>query len=229
MSSIKIVSHTSVKSDSVERLINELGEKPDEKVVHYGKGVDKITQYQFFTDNQLNAIPWTTDVAVARQWLADGHEVMCRTRIRGQTGSGIQVVKRGEELPEAKVYTKYLSHKREFRVNIFKNKVVNIREKLRMLDREGDFHIRNHANGYTTAHARPIDDALKQQIYDLAEAASKVSSSDIVGVDIGLNVDRRYPFLIEVNSGPSIEGSTVREMAAAIKGYFAEKEQQNAV
>jgi predicted ATP-grasp superfamily ATP-dependent carboligase len=216
---VQIVSHTTQPSESVQRLKEALNLQPEPNVLHYGQGVDKLTQYKFFEQNGVNALPYTTDAAMARQWLADGSTVMCRSRIKGQTGSGIQVVNPGQELPEAKVFTKYLSHKREFRVNMLRGEVVNIREKLRQ-EQGGDFHIRNHANGYTTAHARPMGDATREKIYNLAKAACKVSASDFIGVDIGYNEAKDTPFVIEVNSGPSIEGSSVREYTAAIRRLF---------
>jgi len=213
---IEIVSHTSVRSESVTRLQAALG-NPNRVQLHYGNGVDKLTQYRFFRQNNLNAIPFTEDPAVAREWLRMGRTVMCRARIRGQTGTGITVVEPGQELPEAKVYTEYLSHAREFRVNLLKDQLVNVREKVRMRGAEGDFHVRNRDNGYTTTH---VQGEYPRQIVDLAIAARRVSESDIVGVDIGYNRARNFAFLLEVNSGPSIEGSSVQEYAAAIQRMF---------
>ncbi len=224
MSAIQIVSHTSVPSESVARLMDALGSKEEPNTLHYGKGVDKITQYTFFKEHDLPHIPWSTDLAVARKWQQEGGTIMCRARIKGQTGTGIVVATPVDELVAAKVYTLYVSHKREFRVNVLRGKVVNIREKLRMADTTGDFHIRNQENGYTTAHCRPLSNIMRANMYALAESASAVSDSDIVGVDIGLNEAKEYPFLIEVNSGPTIEGSTLREMTVAIKALFKQGE-----
>lgn len=224
---LNIISHTSEKSDSVERLTNELElnnkRKPQE--IHYGIAVDKLTQYKFYQEKGIPALPWTTDPREAQKWLDAGETVMARTRIKGQTGKGIVVVKPGDKLPEAKVYTKYLTHKREFRVNLFKGQVVNFREKLKMIGSEGDFHIRNRGNGYTTAHPKPLEAHMREALYRMAQQAAAVSPSDIVGVDVGYNVDRQSLFVIEVNGGPSIEGSTVREMATAIKNHFAQEHQ----
>lgn len=225
MKTIRFVSFTKEPSESIERLTNELQIVPEPHLeLCYGKAVSKLDQYQFFQQNDIAAVPWTTDAAVASGWLREGETVMARTHVKGATGKGIVVVKPGDPLPEAKVYTKYLSHKREFRVNLLKGKVVNFREKLRMNGRDGDFHVRNHANGYTTALPRPLDEAVNRDLFSLAEAAAKVSPSDIVGVDVGYNVAKNSLFVLEVNGGPSVEGSSVREMAAAIRA-LAEKDE----
>ena len=210
---MKIISFTSKTSESVQRLMKALGHQ-EEKALKYGCGVSKLEQYQFFQDHNLPAIEWTTTKTIARAWQKAGHEVMCRKTIKGQTGSGISVCGPNDELPDAKVYTKYISHKREFRVNLLQGKVINVREKVRDAGRpKGDFHVRNYDNGYTTAKCK----TWPKQIVAMAEQASKVTESDFAGVDIGYNEAKDFAFLIEVNSGPSIEGSSVQEFAAAIK------------
>ncbi len=209
--SIQIVSFTTKKSESVGRLLAAF--QQDDYTLKYGCGLSKLEQYQYFNEKGLSSIEHTTDVSVAEGWQAQGHTVMCRKTVHGQTGSGIVVCSPNDILPEAKVYTKYISHKREFRVNLFKGKVVNVREKKRKLGSTGDFHIRNLANGYTTTKCFNYPEALVV----LAEAASKASESDFVGADIGFNELKNKAFLIEINSGPAIEGSSVADFVNAIK------------
>lgn len=210
-----IISHTTKKSESVSRLLEAL--KQDDTVLNYGCGVDKITQYEFFKERGIPSIEFTTDYNKAQEWLSSGHTVMARKKLKGQTGSGIVVVKSGTDtvLPEdAKVFTKYISHKREFRVNLFKHKLVNVREKKKIVGFKGsDFHIRNLTNGYRTAKCS----SYPHQIVELAEKASLCSESDFIGVDIGYNELKDFAFVIEVNSGPSIEGSSVQDFVKALK------------
>ena len=206
-----ILSHTSKPSESVKRLLDAI--KQEENILHYGNGVDKITQYKYFTDKAIPSVEWVTEKNLAQKWLAEGSTIICRTTIKGQTGSGILVVKPGEDVPEAEVYTKYISHKREFRVNLFKHKLVNVREKKKKLGfKGGDFHIRNLANGYTTSKCKNYP----AQVIELAARASMCSESNFIGVDIGYNELKDYAFVIEVNSGPSIEGSSVQDFVKAM-------------
>ena len=204
-----IISYTTKVSESVQRLQEALSAR----IPHYryGCGVDKLQQYQFFKDNNIFHPRWTTDKEEAASW---GTVVMARSSVRGQRGSGLQVVMGGQQLPDAAIYTEYLPHKREFRVNLFKDRVVSIREKVRQRGVTGDFHIRNQANGYITTHCRP--DAPRTLLGDVSLAARKVSGSDFVGVDIGYNEYYNRAFVIEVNSGPSIEGSSVALFVEAI-------------
>lgn len=210
-----ILSHTTKPSESVKRLLEALSK--EDTTLNYGCGVDKITQYEFLKEHGIPSIEFTTDRDLAQEWLSSGHTVMVREKIKGQTGSGIIVAKPGTDTPlseDAKVFTKYISHKREFRVNLFKNKLVNVREKKKKLGfKGGDFHIRNLANGYTTAKCADYPSS----IVGIAEKASLCSKSSFVGVDVGYNELKDFAFVIEVNSGPSIEGSSVQDFVKAIK------------
>jgi hypothetical protein len=212
-----IISHTSKRSESVTRLLEALGK--EDAVLNYGCGVDKITQYKYFKENNIPAVEWTIDYVDARLWLEAGHTVMARTKTKGQAGSGLFVVSPPTTNlhyfeDEVKAFTKYISHKREFRVNLFKHKLVNVREKKKKVGfKGGDFHIRNLANGYTTAKCS----SYPTQIVALAEQASLCSGSDFIGVDVGYNELKDFAFVIEVNSGPSIEGSSVQDFVKAIQ------------
>lgn len=211
-----IISQTTKKSESVSRILEAL--KQDDAVLNYGCVVDKLTQYKYFKEHGIQAVEFTEDPEVVDEWLVNGHTVMARSRLKGQTGSGLFVLK-GVQDPVAfadpiKVFTKYISHKREYRVNLFKHKLVNVREKKKIVGfKGGSFHIRNLANGYRTAKCS----SYPHQIVELAEKASLCSESDFIGVDIGYNELKDFAFVIEVNSGPSIEGSSVQDFVKAIK------------
>lgn len=211
---IQILSHTSKPSESVGRLLEALGQQTT--VFNYGCGVDKITQYQYFKDNNIPHPEWTIKKEDAKLWQTKGHVVIARERIKSQSGGGVHVVEPGQEIPDAKVYTRYEKKKREFRVNIFKDGVVNMREKVKQ-KKEGSSFIRNTANGYTTTHCRPMTDKLRNQLKEIALKARAVSKSDFIGVDIAYNEYYDKLFVLEVNSGPSIEGSSVQEFVKAMQ------------
>lgn len=214
---INIISHTTQPSESVQRLNDAL--KIDSKVftIHYGCGVDKLTQYSFFKEKDLPHPEWTEEFSVAAKWLKSGNTVLCRKLTNGHKGHGIEVVEPGDSLPvQAKIYTKLLKKKREFRVNCFQGKVVNIREKKLQKGFEPSL-IRSIENGYTTTYPSPMSENLISRVKTLAEQASLVSESDFTGVDIGYNEFYDKVFVLEVNSGPSIEGSSVDDFIKVIQ------------
>ena len=213
LTSIQIISHTSKPSESVQRLLKALS--VGQTVLNYGNGVDKLTQYQFFKENKIPHPEWTEDKAVAQSWQNKGIVVIARSKVKGQSGSGVAVVQPNEELPDAKVFTQYVKKKREFRVNIFQNKIVSFREKLRQ-NKVGEGFIRNKENGYTTTHCKPMTGSIKARLEQLSLEARKVSQSDFIGVDIIYNEFYDKLYVLEVNSGPSIEGSSVDAYVQAI-------------
>lgn len=216
-------------SESAKRLAEALTEKLGYKVyrtlkessrqvqIKYGHGVDKIAQYEFFKANDIPALEFTTDMNVAEDWCHGGHTVVGRSLLNSSCGKGIVLM--GEDyvdtgMLELPVYTKYKKKKREFRVHVFKDTVVCVREKKLRSDWNGprESKIRNLANGYVFCSCENEPEELGQ----LAIAASSVVQSDFKGVDIGFNEKNNELFVIEVNSAPGIEGSNVDRYTYAI-------------
>jgi glutathione synthase/RimK-type ligase-like ATP-grasp enzyme len=155
---------------------------------------------------------------VARDWCNSGSVVFCRTLTRASEGRGIVVAETVDQLVDAPVYTKYLKKKREFRVHIFKDHVVQVVEKRKRSgwDSPRDTRIRNTANGYV--FCRDVTDP-PAGLRELALRASLVTQSDFKGVDIGYNEKLDQLFVIEVNSAPGIEGSNVTDYINTILNY----------
>lgn len=210
---------TCLKSGSLKRLAEGLStklgykvwrsknQKPNKIHLLYGDQKGKIEQYNYFKEQGLAALEFTTNRADAKQW-AETATVICRTLTHASEGKGIVVAEVPEEVVAAPVYTKYKKKKKEFRIHIFKDKVVHVLEKRRKTNFEGvtDAKIRNTANGYVFCSDGVVEPV---GLRDLALAASKVTKSDFKGVDIGYNEKKNELFVIEVNSAPGIEGSNV--------------------
>lgn len=220
---------TQLKSGSLKRIAQGLSKvlgykvwrskhaKPKQRNFIYGDCKDKLYQYQWFEANGVPGVPFTTDFTVAKEWLQK-HTVLGRQLLQSSEGKGIVVYEAGTKLENAKVWTKYVPKKREYRVHIFDDKVVQVLEKRRKKGvYNGESKIRNTANGYVFCSQDVWEpDGLR----DLALKASKVTASDFKGVDIGYNEKKNMLFVIEVNSAPGIEGSNVdkyvKEIANAV-------------
>lgn len=213
---IQIIQHQKTPSESIKRLLDKLSQET--KTLSYGKAVSKLDQYKFFKENNIPHPDWTEDFSVALDWHKKGEVIVVREKIKSSQGQGLLIIEPNASLPDTgKVYTKYLKKKREFRVNLFRHEVINIREKVKEKGKQGSFYIRNKANGFTTTYCVSPP---PKGIEDLAIKASKVSESDFIGVDIGYNEFKNLLFILEVNSGPSIEGSSVTEFANKIKETY---------
>ena len=221
---------TNLGSQSLKRIALALGQRVGYKVLRtrrvnlkrkqysYGNLIDKCAQYRWFTANDVPCPEYTHLRQQAIDWIAGGFVVFCRTLTRASEGRGIVVAETVDQLVPAPVYTKYAKKKREFRVHIFKNQVVQIVEKRKRSGWDGDrdTRIRNTANGYV--FCRTVDN-IPDGLRELALRASKVTQSDFRGVDVGYNELKNELFVIEVNSAPGIEGSNVTDYVNTILSY----------
>lgn len=189
--------------------------------IKYGHSLDKLTQYRWFTEQGLSTLEFTTNPVVVTQWLSDGFTVFGRRLLNSSCGNGIVVLEAGKAHEAGEmacpVYTKYKKKKREFRVHVYKDKVVAVTEKRKRAGFEGqrDTKIRNLANGYV--FCQTVEN-IPEGLQELALAASKVTQSDFKGVDIGYNERNNELFIIEVNSAPGIQGSNINAYVEAICG-----------
>lgn len=211
---------TRLTSQSLKRiaqgLSNKLGykvwrssnKKPNRIHLLYGDQKGKIEQYVWFNAQGIPSLDFTQSIEVARSWAIEGNVVVCRKLTHSSEGKGIVVAETSDAIVTAPVYTKYKKKKKEFRVHVFKDKVVHVLEKRRKSNYEGtaDSKIRNIANGYVFCSEGVVE---PPGLRELALSASNVTSSDFRGVDIGYNEKLNQLFVIEVNSAPGIEGTNV--------------------
>lgn len=202
--------------------VRSINTKPARKQFVYGDAVDKLAQYKFFQEQGISALDFTTNRDDASLWVGQGSTVFGRKLLNASCGEGIVVLDKDgpNPIPLCPVYTLYKKKKREFRVHVFKDKVVTIVEKrLRNGWEKGSSKIRNLANGYVFCQELELTDALRARINELALKASKVCQSDFKGVDLAYNEKNDDLFVIEVNSAPGIEGSNVGKYVEVIKTY----------
>ena len=214
-----------LKSTSLRKLAGALTEKLGYKVwrsskiksnrkhLRYGDCKDKLSQYVYFAGQDIPALPFTTCQEEAKSWILDGETVVARCLTMSSEGRGIVVLEQESPWVVAPIYTRYLKKKREYRVHIYGDAVVSVLEKRRKKGTTGDTKIRNTANGYVFCRENVTE---PEGIRELALKASKVTSSDFKGVDIGYNEKLNQLFVIEVNSAPGMQGTTINDYVEAI-------------
>jgi hypothetical protein len=196
-------------------------ERPKRTALCYGAGVDKLAQYKWFQEKGLSALEYTTSQDTADQWVSEGCTIFGRKLLNASCGKGIVIIAPGTPATvdtNCPVYTKYKKKKREWRVHVFRDKVVAIVEKKKRSDWTGPSNskIRNLENGYVFCQEITLTPALEQRINALALAAAGVCTSDFKGVDLAYNEANDDLFVIEVNSAPGIEGSNVEKYGKAV-------------
>jgi hypothetical protein len=164
---------------------------------------------------------YTKNKELAKSWLLKC-KVLGRDLDHGSQGRGITVYRDGEILGDHLFYVKYVKKQREFRFHVAFGKVIHIAEKMRVNkeDRgpEYDPLVRSHRNGWVLAFGHlavnpPADGGGREAI-----AACAALDLDFGACDMAWN-DRTGFTVLEVNTAPGIEETTLVKYAEAIRAY----------
>lgn len=157
----------------------------------------------------------------ANEWLRNnpGHFLVCRAILRGSKGAGITIVDNPDLTPIVPLYTQYIKKKREFRVHVVNNKVIDAVQKKQKREFKGirDTKIRNTHNGYVFART---DVVIPQAVFDGAIEAMKFFGIDFGAVDIVYNDHYEKAYVLEINTAPGIEGTTVQRYKEAFEEWL---------
>lgn len=180
---------------------------------------NKLNTFLEYRNKSFKNVPdWTTNPNEAQHLLDLGIKVYCRKSLIGHSGRGIVICEKGDRLPIAPLYTFHTKHKYEYRVHVFKDKVLDVQMKRKRNGSLGGSGIRNHANGwvYTRAEIQPSKELLSSSI-----TAVKLLGLDFGAVDIGHRIIDNKFFVFEVNTAPGLEGTTLDKYAKAIYNYYS--------
>jgi glutathione synthase/RimK-type ligase-like ATP-grasp enzyme len=182
--------------------------------------VYKKKLYSILEQNGIPAVENTDDKEVAKRWLDEGNIVFARKDGLSR-GKGIKILHQGYEVPEADFYTKYIKKRKEFRIHCTKFDVFDITQKKRKRDEEQNEFVRNRKNGWIFARQ---DLKIPNNIEDLAIKTIKVLELDFGAVDIIYDLEEKKLKVLEVNTAPGLEGTTLLKYVEMFKNHphFAE-------
>lgn len=177
---------------------------------------DKIKTFELLDEANISIVPWTTVKEEAQSWL-EKSMVVARTLTRASEGRGAVFVSPGEELPNAPLYTKYIKKQAEFRVNVAFGTIINIRQKRRRTDFEGEVNnlCRSHSNGWVFCSEGV--DKNNEALCSLGISSVVALGLDFGAVDILYNAHYNAYYVLEVNSAPGMEGETLTNFIEALK------------
>lgn len=192
---------------------------------HVGNCTNKL---KFFRDviKDTRTPEWTDDDRVAAEWFEDGDVVVARTKLQGHSGEGIVVVDPAtwditKEGPKAPLYTKYVKKKDEYRIHIFDGNVIFEQRKAKRHDvEEVDYKIRNHAGGFIYAHK---DIEVPDDVITQAKLAMTESRLDFGAVDVIYNSREDKAYVLEINTAPGLEGTTLEKYTEAVEKYCIDR------
>ena len=192
------------------------------KVVNSPDDVNIASNKLFFFSllGQREWLPdWTQESAEAENWLKSG-SVVCRTVLSGHSGRGIVIASSPQEMADAHLYTRYIKKKDEYRVHVFCGEVIDVQRKARRVnvaDEEINWQVRNHNNGFIYMRAGVERIPYLDRLRELALETTKRCSLDFGAVDIIYNKERDMCYVLEINTAPGLEGTTLEHYCKAIR------------
>lgn len=170
---------------------------------------NKLQTFQYLQGAGFTHIPeFTTDQQVAQDWINQGKTVFCRTVLNGNSGRGIVIADADHPLVASPLYVQYKKKKQEFRVHVFNGEVIDVQEKRKRTEFEGerDTRIRNLSNGYVFARENIV---VPQQIKDVCYGAVATLGLQFGAVDVIWNEREQQAYVLEINTAPGLEGTTL--------------------
>ena len=172
----------------------------------------KLATFQKLYTGGIPTLEWTNSQEKATAWGRESR-VFGRDTDNGQGGSGITVYEPGEPIGPHLFYTKYFRKQREFRVHVFRDRVICTSEKKRINGHANPHkYIRSHKKGWVFAFNCLKDNPVPPEVEATAIRAVKALNLDFGGVDVGWH-EKTGPVIYEVNTAPGLEATTLKKYA----------------
>lgn len=187
------------------------------------KASSKVTAFQIVQQYLSKGkhqwyIPKFTTKRSEATTMAGSGVVYCRTLTRASEGRGIVVAHNAGEVVSAPLYTEGLMNtKREYRAHVFNGEVIDLVAKATASGGENpNQEIRSHDNGWIfTRDAIKIPSDVKKIIIACAVETCETLGIDVAAVDILRTTDNKV-YMLEVNTAPGMEGTTIKKYAKAL-------------
>lgn len=194
-----------------QRVLNQ----PDKLTV----AINKLRAFDLWKEKGVAIPAYSND---KRDVDLDNHIYLARLHTSSSGGEGIVVLRKGQEVPEAPLYVRYIPKREEYRVHVFCGTAIHVQQKRRRsgIEQSADEKlIRNYDNGWVFCN---VD--LKQVDHSLLELAVKATQA--LGLDFGaLDIvksthDGEY-YVLECNTAPGLDSPTAiqKYTTAILKEY----------
>jgi hypothetical protein len=188
------------------------------------RSVNKIDTFQRFLKNDVPHPQWTFKVEEALKWIKAGNWVCCRQEVEGMDGAGLVLARTADQLCDAKLYTRYMPIEKEFRVYVFRDEMLDIREKRR--DTEAlqagkvNEYIRTTSGNWVFCQ---FGIKIPKDIADVSIRATKALGLDFAGVDVIQAKEDGRCYVLETNTAPYVGYNTTQKLKQAILQVYNNK------
>jgi glutathione synthase/RimK-type ligase-like ATP-grasp enzyme len=185
-----------------------------------GQAINKHVAFKTLRESGVSVPAFTTSRQEATLWLESGR-VVGRGTLTGHEGAGITIHSKGDTLPHVPLYVKYIPKKKEFRIHVIGNKIVDRQQKvLKTGTQPHSWEVRNTANGFIFQRQGinvPAD------VDTQALAAVKALSLDVGAVDVIWNESQGKAYVLEVNTAPGLEGTSLEIYSKALRQLIKDR------
>lgn len=176
---------------------------------------DKLRTFQALAAAGVSVPPFWTKQNIGEAKRA-GTIIIARTTTTGSGGQGIVIVREGDKLPDAPLYTKYIRKDAEYRLHVAGDKVLLIQQKRKeteVAQTDDQKLIRNRDNGWIFAvnNVTFRSEEQKNECIASAVAAVRGCGLDFGAVDLVTERATGKAFVLEINTAPGIESPTLLE------------------
>ena len=178
---------------------------------------------------------WTTDKEVAWKWLESGKDVIGRQKLTGHSGSGILYLEADKvnkdmfdmshDIHVCKLFTKYIPKVDEYRIHVKKTPqgydIFDVQKKGTSKSHEGlvfNYKVRTHNNGFI--YMREFGHHVPPTVLSEAVKAVEELGLDFGAADVIYNKYRDQGYVLEINTAPGLEGTTLTKYAGMLKGMI---------
>lgn len=156
----------------------------------------------------------------ALDWLIanPGRTLVARTLTNSCEGKGIVMVDNPLDMVNAPLYTEYVKKRAEYRVHVVNGEAIDVVQKKKKAGHNGgDNRIRNTNNGYVFCRNNIT---VPQTVIDNAINAVKFYGLDFGAADVIYNEHHSKAYVLEINTAPGIEGTTVQKYKEAFNKWL---------
>ena len=187
---------------------------------------NKLRTFNLLSSQGIPVPQFTTDVNVAKQFLSGKarddngfprlQKCFCRARIAGSGGDGIIIASSPLAIVTAPLYTDGLHITNEYRVHVLGNEPLEVVAKRRRNGARKSL-IKSWGNGYVFCRRNVPH---HRNVINAAVAAVNILGLTFGAVDVAYNKDTNSVAVLEVNTAPGIEGTTVGQYAIGLTNYI---------
>lgn len=163
---------------------------------------------------------FTTSAAEAIKWAEDGAIVIGRQTLSGHSGEGIVFFDDDdyEAFVQCPMFVKYVKNLAEYRIHFAFGERIDTQRKALRTDappQDGPRRVKNLANGFV--YSRNNVGEVPEDVYVQAAKAFKASGLDYGAVDVIYNAYYNQAYVLEINTAPGLEGTTLENYAEAFR------------